>query len=97
VREDEYQGHKIVVKTTYEITIDGQALALHLSVGNDGSVHCHSLPNYVSGSMIDVMRRMIDVYPDDFPPSGAGGGTSGGVGAEGHGRHGGHATAPGGR
>jgi len=87
VREDNYKGHEIVVKTTYEVTIDGQMLPLHLSLGKDGSVHCHDLPNYVSGSMIDVLRRIIDVYPDDFAPGEVGSGTSVGAGTRGHGDH----------
>jgi hypothetical protein len=88
LREDEYHGHKIVVKATYDVTIDGRPLSLHLSVTNDGSVHCHSLPNYQSTSLIDVLRHLIDAYPDDFPPGGGGGHSHG------HGRPGGHGGHP---
>jgi hypothetical protein len=87
VREDEYKGHRILVKATYEVSIDGRPLLLHLSLGNDGTVHCHSLPNYVSGSLMDVMHRLIDVYPEDFPPTAPPPGASGGATSGGHTHH----------
>lgn len=85
VRTDDYSGHKIVVKSTYDVSIDGTPLPLHLSVANDGTVHCHSLPNYTSGSLMDVLRRLIDAFPNDFPPGGPKGGGAGGTPGGGHG------------
>ena len=41
----------------------------HLGVGNDGNVHYHGLPNYSEASAIDLMRRVIDAFPDDYPPT----------------------------
>lgn len=35
-REDEYKGHRIVIETHYEITVDGRPVSTHLTVGNDG-------------------------------------------------------------
>ncbi len=92
VRADDYSGHQIVVKSTYEVSIDGTVLPLHLSIANDGTVHCHSLPNYTSGSLMDVLRRLIDAFPNDFPPGGPKGGGAGGTPGGGHGGHGGHGT-----
>jgi hypothetical protein len=70
VREDTYRGHHIVVRTTYEITVDGEQVSGHLAVDNDGSVHYHPLPNYESPSAIGMVRALIDAFPDDFdtPP-----------------------------
>ena len=36
---------------------------------NDGQLHCHSLPNYQSPSAVDMVKRLIDNFPDDFKPS----------------------------
>ncbi len=68
VRADAHKGHKIELRTTYELYIDGQLLNLHLGVMQDGQVHCHSIPNYSSASGIDVIKAVIDAFPDDYPP-----------------------------
>lgn len=66
LREDEYQRHNIVVRTTYKIEVDGKVLRVPLALGNDGQLHCHSLPNYQFASAIDMVKRLIDSFPDDF-------------------------------
>ena len=66
VREDDYEGHHIVILTSYTITIDGKEIMAHLSLTNDGEVQYHGLPNYSFDSAIDLVKKMIDVYPDDF-------------------------------
>ncbi len=88
VREDEYEGHRIVITTTYAITVDGSPLTAHLGVSNDGEVHCHALPAYQFLSAVDTVRALIDNYPDDFPPPGPGGPPVAPMG--GHQGHGGH-------
>jgi hypothetical protein len=70
LRTATYKGHQIAIRTTYEITIDGQPLEAHMAVSNDGRVHYHGLPNYSSSSGIDLMKEVIDAFPDDFPPMG---------------------------
>jgi hypothetical protein len=70
VREDDYEGHHIVIRTSYTITIDGKEIMAHLALTNDGEVQYHGLPNYSFDSAIDLVKKMIDVYPDDFPASG---------------------------
>ena len=66
VREADYNGHHIVVTTTYRIEVDGIALMGHMGVTNDGSVHYHPIPNMRFTSAIDLVKQVIDVFPDDF-------------------------------
>jgi hypothetical protein len=66
VRKAEHNGHKIEILTRYEVKIDGKATALPLSVGDDGSVVCHAVPNYLFASAVDLVKTVIDTYPDDF-------------------------------
>ncbi len=73
VREATYRGHRIVVRTSYRIEVDGVPLTGHLAVTNDGRVHYHGLPNYSFASAIDLVKQAIDAFPDDFPPPGEGG------------------------
>jgi len=67
VRTDTYRGRQIVVRTTYEIEIDGQPLAGHIEVSNAGEVHYHPLPNYGFDSAIGLAHTLIDTFPEDFP------------------------------
>ena len=55
-----HRGHKIKIETTYRIEIDGEPLGLHTMVIDDGSVHCHGLPNYAFSSAIDLVKSIID-------------------------------------
>ena len=66
LREDEYEGHRIVIRTTYKIEVDGEILLAPLGLDNEGNLHCHALPNYQFTSAIDMVRRLIDNFPDDF-------------------------------
>ena len=75
VRESTYRGHRIVVKTTYSITVDDVSVEGHLGVSNDGQVHYHAIPNLGFASAIDLVEKLIDAFPDDFEdPPGYGGG-----------------------
>jgi len=67
VRTDKYKGREIVIRTTYEIEIDGQPLSGHVAVTNAGQVHYHPLPNYAFMSAVDMARQVIDTFPEDFP------------------------------
>lgn len=60
VRKATHKGREIMIKTTYEVTIDGKPFENHLSVDDKGRVHCHGLPNYAYSSMIDLIKRLID-------------------------------------
>ena len=66
VREAEYKGHRIMVRTTYEVTVDGQPFDVAMSVDNDGSVHYHGLPTRAFPSVIGLIQKAIDLFPDDF-------------------------------
>jgi hypothetical protein len=66
VREASHRGHHIVVRTTYHIEVDGAPLEGHVGVTNDGRVHSHALPNLDFASAVDLARRLIDAFPEDF-------------------------------
>lgn len=66
VREATYRGHRIVVRTTYHIEVDGVTLEGHLGVTNDGQVHYHPVPNLGFSSAVDLVKQLIDIFPDDF-------------------------------
>jgi hypothetical protein len=103
VRTATHCGRKIVIKTCYEITVDGKPLNSHLSVDDQGNLHTHALPEYSFSSAVDVVKKIVEAFPDEFPcddEGGEGGGHSGHPGAgqgggksssgqQGHG-HGGH-------
>jgi hypothetical protein len=76
VREANYRGHHIVVRTTYAIEVDGRPVEGHLGVTDDGRVHYHPVPNLAFPSAIDMVKQLIDVFPDDVRPD---------VSPEGHG------------
>ncbi len=67
VREETYRGHEIVVRTRYSIEVDGRPVTGHMGVTNDGQVHYHPLPNYSFASAIDLVKRLIEAFPEDFP------------------------------
>ena len=95
VREVDHRGHHIVIRTTYAIEVDGRPFEAHVGVGNDGRVHYHGLPTRDFASMVDLVRKVIDQFPEDFdsvaPPDEGGGG-----GGHEHGGHGPGTGAPGG-
>lgn len=77
VREDYFEGHHIVITTTYEITVDGRTLPVHVGLSNDGTAHTHGLPAYQFISAVDMVRTLIRQFPDDFPSGGTPGGGHG--------------------
>lgn len=101
VRTATHCGREIVIKTCYEITVDGKALSSHLSVDDQGNLHTHALPEYSFSSAVDVVKKIVEAFPDEFPCDDEGGGNpsdhqghdqGGGnssSGQQGHG-HGGH-------
>jgi hypothetical protein len=70
VRVAEYQGHHIVVRTRYEIEVDGKMLMGHVGVTNDGNVHYHPVPNLSFASAVEMVEKLIDIFPEDFGASG---------------------------
>lgn len=66
VRSANYRGHEIVVRTRYEITVDGKPFDVSLSVTNNGRVHYHGLPTRDFPSAIELVEKAIEVFGDDF-------------------------------
>jgi hypothetical protein len=65
-REASYRGHHIVIRTTYQIEVDGMPIQGHMGVTNDGQVHYHAVPNLGFASAVDLVKQLIDTFPDDF-------------------------------
>jgi hypothetical protein len=66
VRETEHKGHKIAIYTQYKIKVDGKPFSGHIYVDNTGKVSTHALPTYSFASAVDLVKKMIDAFPDDF-------------------------------
>ncbi|MGJ0534827.1 hypothetical protein [Methylocystis sp.] len=66
MRQDNYRGHEIEIVTTYKILVDGKKVRAPLGVDASGQVHCHSLPNYQTASAVDMVRALIDGFPEEF-------------------------------
>jgi hypothetical protein len=66
VREVDYKGHKIAIYTQYEIRVDGEPFTSHVYVDNTGKVSTHALPAYSFVSAVDLVKKIIDEFPDDF-------------------------------
>ncbi len=66
VRQATYKGHQITIRTTYVIDVDGVPIEGHMGVTNDGRVHYHAVPNLSFASAIDMVKQIIDAFPDDF-------------------------------
>jgi hypothetical protein len=71
IREDSYKGHHVVIRTNYDIEIDGRPFHGNLDVTNAGTVHYHGIPNVSTNSAIDLIRAVIDAFPADFPAGGS--------------------------
>ena len=72
VREADHNGHHIIVRTHYEIEVDGHRVMGHMGVTNDGQVHYHPLPNLSFTSAVDLVKQLIETFPDDFSTQGTG-------------------------
>lgn len=70
VRVATHKGHRIEVKTTYEVKVDGKKLAIKFAPDQDGSVFYHPVPNRSFTSAMDLIRCIIDVFPADFAAAG---------------------------
>jgi hypothetical protein len=69
VRELTHNGHNIKIITTYRVEVDGKPANLHLSVDEDGQVYTHATPFVTYGSAVDLMKQVMDAYPDAFSES----------------------------
>ena len=66
MRHAEYKGHDISIMTTYQVKIDGKPFKGELGVSNAGTVHYHGMPNTSFASALDLVKAVIDVFPDEF-------------------------------
>jgi hypothetical protein len=66
VRTFTYKGHEISITTMYQVKIDRRVVHLPLSVSQDGHVQSHAVPNYSQPSAVDMVRTIIDQFPEDF-------------------------------
>jgi hypothetical protein len=66
VRRGEHLRHEILVRTTYEIAVDGRAFDVAVNVDNAGRVHYDGLPTWDFASVMDLVAKVIDQFPDDF-------------------------------
>jgi hypothetical protein len=66
VREVEYKGHNITIRTHYEIRVDGKSLSGHIYVDNSGRVSSHAMPTYSFVSTMDLVKKLIDAFPTNF-------------------------------
>jgi hypothetical protein len=70
VREITHNGHNIKIITTYRVEVDGKPATMHLSVDEDGQVYTHATPFITYASAVDLMKEVMDAYPDAFSSSG---------------------------
>jgi len=70
IREVEYHGHHILIGTTYRIEVDGRRVGGEFVVTDNGEVQCHALPNYTFASAVDLVKSMVDIFPEDFADGG---------------------------
>lgn len=66
VRETEYGGHTVRVETQYKILVDGKLLQPQLILNSMGQVMTHAMPYEQFSSVIDLICRLIDRFPDEF-------------------------------
>ncbi len=66
LRETEYKGHHISIRTTYEVHVDGKKFSSPLDVSMAGEVSYMGLMNVSFGSAMDLMKAVIDQFPDAF-------------------------------
>lgn len=69
VRELTHKGHTVRIITTYRVEVDGKPAGMHLSVDEDGQVYTHATPFVTYASAVDLMKEVMDVYPDAFSDS----------------------------
>ena len=67
IRTAEHNGHQILIKTTYEIEIDGVPFEGHASVDAEGRIHCHAIPYETYSSAVGFTKNLLDLYPESFP------------------------------
>jgi arylsulfatase A-like enzyme len=83
VRTFRHKGHEISITTMYQVKIDRRVVHLPLMVSDDGHVQSHAIPNYSLSSAVDIVKTIVDLFPEDFEKKKSRGRRAGG-------QHGGH-------
>lgn len=66
VRVAEHRGRRIVIRTTYQVEVDGQPVKLPLVLTHDGLLRCPALPDHQFESAVDLVKALIDRNPEDL-------------------------------
>ena len=66
VRTFTYKGHAISITTMYQVRIDRRMVHLPLLVSQDGQVQSHAAPNYSQSSAVEMVKTLMDLFPEDF-------------------------------
>lgn len=66
VRKASHRGLDIEIETRQTIRVGGKELVGHSQVLNDGNVHYHAIPNMTFRSSVDMVKQIIDTFPNDF-------------------------------
>lgn len=61
-----HAGHQVRVTTTYQIEVDGVPVQLHALVDDQGRVVSHSTPFVSYGSAPDMVKALINRFPESF-------------------------------
>lgn len=71
VRTFAHAGHQVRIQTTYQIEVDGAEVHLHAIVDNEGRLRCHTTPYESYPSATDLLRTLIDRFPQSFSDLGS--------------------------
>jgi len=66
VEEFEHAGRKIVLRTRYEILIDGEQVKTHMSIRSDGRFFSHALPYVTFSSPQEMAAALAEYYGKDL-------------------------------
>mgnify|MGYP001795039389 CR=1 FL=1 len=69
LRKINHLSNAIEIETTYKITINGVKYNTHIMLGNDGALTTHAIPYRTFESMTDLIKALIELYPDEFNPT----------------------------
>lgn len=70
IRTLEHRGHTITITTTYDVSVDGRLVTLHMMVDELGQLWSHLCPYLSFSSATDLVRHLIERMPHLFeaPP-----------------------------
>lgn len=65
VQEVEHAGHKVTVRTRFDIEIDGHPIRTHLMI-RDGKLVTHALPYFSFETPLELGKSLAEHYGQDF-------------------------------